>query len=75
MLSYLFGCPEPVILREVARDRDGNRERRRRRKYAVIGTSYIHFTETDRNEHLGLNESYWARSESGRLNYKKLKEE
>jgi hypothetical protein len=46
MLSYLLGCPEPVILRKVARDRDRNRDRRRR-KYAVIGTSCIHFTETD----------------------------
>ena len=44
LLFNLVGCPEPVILREVERVRDGVREVTR---YVVVGKCYVHLTPAD----------------------------
>ena len=72
MLFNLMGCSEPVVLRGVGGNVDGDRSRR---KYTVVGKCYVHFTETDRYDYLGPEEPPRAGTESKRSKHKELKEE
>lgn len=60
MLCNLVGCSEPVVLREMGGDRDGNSDGAspRRKTYAVVGKCYVHFTERESDQYLGPDPFY-----------------
>lgn len=76
LLCNLVGCSEPVVLREMGGDRDGDndRERRQRKKYAVVGKCYVHFTERELDQHLGPDPPDRNSTEKTRSKYEKKKE-
>lgn len=61
-ICYLVGCSEPVVLREVEGDAEGDRGA----KHALVGRCYVHLTEADRREY-GASDSKKSKSKNDRL--------